>query len=109
MAQNDVIVYNFVHLQNLSTRMSWIVSALENVKELTAKSCQSAEEYWQGNAYEAFVNRATEMNKSLDKLYEQVSASKEKLDKAIALEKENEADILQNTVGGLSADDIFNI
>lgn len=109
MAQKDVIVYNFLHLQNLSTRMGWIVTALGEVKELTAKSCQSAEDYWQGKAYEAFVNRVTDMNKSLDKLYEQVSASKEKLDRAIELEKENEADILQNTVGGLSANDIFNI
>ena len=107
MAQNDIIVYNFLHLENLSTRMSWIVTALDDVKKLSAKSGESAKEYWQGQAYEAFLKRITDMNKSLDKLYEQVSASKAKLDTAIEMEKENEADIMQNTVDGLSADEIF--
>lgn len=107
MAQNDIIVYNFLHLQTLSTRMGWVVEALNEVKKLSAKSGESAGEFWQGQAYDAFIGRLTEMNKSLDKFYEQVSSSKEKLDTAIDMEKRNETDITQTTVGGLSADEIF--
>lgn len=107
MAKNDIIVYNFLHLENLSTRMGWVIEALDDVKKLSKQSGEAAKEYWQGQAYDVFQNRVTDMNKYLDKLYEQVSASKSKLDKAIEMEKQNESDILKNTVGELTADNIF--
>lgn len=107
MTQDNVIVYNFAQLEGLSVRIGAVSDALENVRGIFEKTAAGTDEYWQGQAHDAFASRMEEMNVSLSKLYEQVSVCREKLDKAIELEKQNETDITQKTVGELSADDIF--
>lgn len=74
---------------------------------MSASVKDEVSEYWQGKAYEAFAARFADMNQAIDKLYQQIDASRQKLDKAIALERQNEENLTAHTVGRLSADNIF--
>lgn len=107
MAEKDIIVYNFSYLRTLSNRMNMIVDTLSVVEETIRNCTNSINEHWQGQAYEAFSNRVSGLNGSLEKLYEQVKASKDKLDKAIAAEEANEQNIKDKIVDELTADNIF--
>lgn len=107
MAQNNILVYNFNQLKSIAQRISLVYSALNDVKSINKNLSVNAGEYWSGQAYEAFKGRMEAADKSLDVLYEQIKSSKEKLDKAIQLEEENENDLTNKTVGGLSASEIF--
>lgn len=107
MAENNILVYKFNELDKCSNNMGQVVQALESVKSMSENVKNGVGEHWQGEAYEAFSSRFADVNQAIDKLYQQISLNKQKLDKAIALERQNEEDINTNTVGRLSADNIF--
>lgn len=107
MAENNILVYKFDELDQCSNKMGQVVQALESVKSMSENVKNGVGEHWQGEAYEVFSARFADMNQAIDKLYQQVSLNKQKLDKAIALERQNEEDINTTTVGRLSADNIF--
>lgn len=107
MADKDIIVFNFQELMSISNNMSVITSVLENVRNTTDSLKTSSSDFWQGEAHEAFLKRVTDMETSLQKLYDQVDKSRKKLDTAIQLETQNEDSLTQKTVGGLSAEEIF--
>lgn len=107
MAEGNILVYKLDELDSCSKKMGQVTEALERVKNLSASLKDGASEYWQGKAYDAFNKRFADMNQAIDKLYEQIDSNKKKLDKAIELERQNEEDLTNNTVGRLSADNIF--
>ncbi len=107
MAQNDVLVYKFEELRRCSSKMGDVGSALQNLKEVSDQVRNSVTDYWQGVAYDAFIKRFNNMNNAVDNLNQQVEKSKAILDKAIALEMENEENLKNVTVGRLSTDNIF--
>lgn len=109
MAQNDVLVYKFEELRKCSSKISDVADALQNVKEVSAQVRDRVSDYWQGNAADAFIKRFNNMNNAVDSLNRQVEKSREVLDKAIALETENEENLKKDTVGRLSADNIFDV
>lgn len=109
MAQNDIIVYNFLKLKDISRQMSYITGALSDVKDFVSNARNSASDYWQGAGYDAFSERVQVLNDSLNKLYEQIDESRKKLDYAIETEQQNEEEIRKNTVEVLTVDDIFNV
>ncbi|MGN0692572.1 MAG: WXG100 family type VII secretion target [Oscillospiraceae bacterium] len=106
MADN-VLVYKFSELEQCSADMGKAAEALGRIRTELKRLTESADADWQGKAYSAFAERSSLLIKAAEKLYEQVNSNKSKLDKAIALQKQNEEDITKNTVGSLSASDIF--
>lgn len=107
MSENNILVYRFDELDKCSNKMGQVVQALEEVKSVSENVKNGVGEHWQGEAYEAFSARFSDMNQAIDKLFQQINSNKQKLDKAIALERQNEEDLNTNTVGRLSADNIF--
>lgn len=107
MSENNILVYKFDELDRCSNKMGQVVQALENLKSMSENVKNGVGEHWHGEAYEAFSSRFADVNQAIDKLYQQISLNKQKLDKAIALERQNEEDINTNTVGRLSTDNIF--
>lgn len=107
MSENNILVYKFDELDKCSNKMGQVVQALEEVKSMSENVKNGIGEHWQGEACEAFTARFTYMNQAIDTLHQQVALSKEKLDKAIALERQNEEILTFETVGRLSADNIF--
>lgn len=107
MSENNILVYRFDELDKCSNKMGQVVQALEEVKSMSENVKNGVGEHWQGEAYEAFSARFLDMNQAIDKLFQQINSNKQKLDKAIALERQNEEDLNTNTVGRLSADNIF--
>lgn len=107
MAEGNILVYKLDELDGCSNKMGQVAEALERVKNLSASLKDGASDYWQGKAFDAFNKRFADMNQAIDKLYQQIESNKKKLDKAIELERQNEEDLTNNTVGRLSADNIF--
>lgn len=107
MADGNILVYKFDELDSCSKQMGHVADALDRVKKISASLKEGTSEYWQGKAYEEFNKRFAEMNQAIEKLYQQIDANKKKLDKAIELERQNEEDLTNNTVGRLSAENIF--
>lgn len=107
MADQNILVYKFSELERCSSRMGQVTEALERLHSTAENAKNSVCDYWQGDAYEAFIDRFSKLQGALEKLHEQIDRNKQKLDKAIALEKENEQSLSSQTVGGLSADNIF--
>lgn len=107
MAEGNILVYKLDELYGCSKKMGQVAEALERVKNLSASLKDGVSDYWQGKAYDAFNKRFADMNQAIDKLYQQIDSNKKKLDKAIELERQNEEDLTNNTVGRLSADNIF--
>lgn len=107
MAEKNILVYKFDELEGCSNKMGQVAEALDNVRSLYKDLNNGVSDYWLGEACEAFIERFNETNQAIDKLYRQIDANKQKLDKAITLEKENEENITSETVGRLSADNIF--
>ncbi len=107
MNGSNVLVYKFDELDSCSRKMEQVTEALEKVKSMAETVKNGISEYWQGDAYDAFSKRFADMSQAIDKLYQQIGSSKQKLDKAIALERRNEEELTSNTVGRLSADNIF--
>ena len=107
MADSTVLVYKFDELERCSGRMGQVAEALDRVRSIITNLKSGVGDYWQGEACEAFEVRFANMNQAIEKLYNQVNTNKQKLDKAIALERQNEEDLTSNTVGRLSADNIF--
>ncbi len=103
----DILVYKFDDLERCSSRMGEVSEALSEIKTLIDRVNSGTDVYWQGRAHNEFTSRLTSMTEAVEKLYEQVEKSREKLDKAIDLERQNEEDLTNNTVGRLSADKIF--
>lgn len=104
---DNILVYKLDELEKCSRKMGQVAEALENVRNISSSLKDGTADYWQGKAYEAFNKRFSDMNQAIDKLYQQIDSNKNKLDKAIELERQNEEDLTQNTVGRLSADNIF--
>ncbi len=107
MAANDVLVYKLDELEKCSGKMGAVADALERVRTMAASVGSGAGEHWQGEAYDAFSKRMNGLLKAVEKMFNEVSSSREKLDKAIALERQNEEALTSGTVGKLSADNIF--
>ena len=107
MANKDVLVYKFGELDNCSSKMEQVIESLERLKNASGNIRNSVGEYWQGKAYDEFCTRFSGLEQAINKLHDQIKTNKQKLDKAVAMEKENEQDLTSNTVGRLSADNIF--
>lgn len=103
----EVLVYRFAELESCSGRMGNVVSALDHLKDISVKAKAEIGEYWSGNAYESFLSRMDKMTDALRELHDDVERSRQKLDQAIALARENEKGIQNKVVGELSADNIF--
>ena len=104
---NSTIVYKFDELDKCSHKMGQVIEALDNLKKFSQNTRNEVIEYWEGEAYISFIKRLGQYNNAIDKLYSDITNSKEKLDKAIALERQNEENLTTQTVGRLSTDNIF--
>lgn len=107
MADMNVLVYKFDELDSCSAKMGQVIESLERLKDASKNVRSSVSDYWQGVTYDEFAGRLTKLDQAIAKLLSQIRSNKEKLDKAISLEKENEQTLTSQTVGRLSADNIF--
>lgn len=104
---DNVLVYKFDDLDRCSVKIGQVAEALDRVKGMSDNIRNVSAGYWQGEAYEAFLMRFTELMNAVDTLHGQISRNREKLDRAIALERQNEESLKNDTVSRLSADNIF--
>ncbi|MCM1577919.1 MAG: hypothetical protein NC078_03870 [Ruminococcus sp.] len=107
MAQNDVLVYKFEQLRSCSAKIGNVADVLDELKEMSVTVRDRVHDYWQGEAADIFIGRLGDLSGAVDELSRQVGKSREILDKAIEKETENEENLRKDTVGRLSADNIF--
>lgn len=103
----NVLVYRFEELESSSGKMSVVLEAIDNISSISENLRAEMNDYWIGKASDAFEVQMKKMTGSIEKLYDDIRISKEKLDKAIALEKQNEESITNEVTNDLSADGIF--
>lgn len=103
----SVLVYRFDELDSCSAKLGTVLEAISNIKIISEDLRIRTDDYWIGKASDAFEGQMKKMTASIEKLYNDIERSKDKLDKAITLEKQNEENITSNIVNSLSADGIF--
>ena len=107
MPLTESLKYNFDVLESCVTRMGNIAVNTDDIKNELCDICVSMGSSWKGEAHNAFAERTKRLIENLDTLYNQVIESREKMDKAVAIQKANEENIGNSTVGNLNVGNIF--
>lgn len=103
---DEYMKYGFDELDQCGLRLFNIIKATETIKDSYDGVASNLQSSWEGQARNAFDERAKHFKDSINKLYEELMDSKNKLDYAVSTMRPTE-ELLVKKVDQLNDDDIF--
>ena len=102
----EYIKYGFAELDEYGLDLFRTIEATEEVKDMLDKLAGDIDPSWVGRGKDAFVERTIELRQRIDKMCAELNTSKQKLDTAVRMHRENEG-LNKQQVSALSEEDIF--